>query len=151
MRTAPSNEGQNVGDICSYYAKRIAEVPSRLALLEITVRFFAECGYDCLRLWLLRPIALAILLTAIHPHVFAARQPKPAGGKATSSKIQPRDLIDINHASLEELKTLPGVQDALAAKIIRNRPYANKTQLSSKGIVSAAAYRRIRPLIIAKQ
>jgi hypothetical protein len=151
MRTAPSNEGQNVGDICSYYAKRFAEVPDRLALLEIIVRFFAEHGYDCLRLRLTRSIAVltiavAVFLTALNPHAFAARQ-----RKATSEKIRPRDLLDINHASVEELKTLPGIQDALAAKIIRNRPYANKTQLSSKGIVSAAAYRKIRALIIAKQ
>lgn len=100
---------------------------------------------------LLFTIAVAILLTVVNPHVFAARPLKSAGAKLTSAKIQPRDLVDINHASMEELKTLPGIQDALAAKIVRNRPYANKTQLSSRGIVSAAEYRRIRPLIIAKQ
>src|SRR6185503_6050535 len=75
IRTAPSNEGQNVGDICSYYAKRIAEVPGRLALLPIIVRFFAEHGYDCLRWRLIRPfslltIAVAILLTTLNPHAF---------------------------------------------------------------------------------
>lgn len=96
-------------------------------------------------------ITLAILLTAVNPHVFAARPPNSARAKATSVEIRPRDLVDINHASVEELKTLPGIQDALAEKIIRNRPYANKTQLSSRGIVPAATYRRIRPLIIAKQ
>jgi DNA uptake protein ComE-like DNA-binding protein len=104
----------------------------------------------------MRPIAVliisvAILLAAHTPHALAARQPKSSAAKATSSKIQPRDLVDINHASVEELKTLPGIQDALAAKIIWNRPYANKTQLASKGIVPAATYRKIRPLIIAKQ
>ena len=104
----------------------------------------------------MRPIAAltiagAIFLAALNPRELAARQPKSSGAKATSSKIRPRDLVDINHASLEELKTLPGIQDALAAKIIRNRPYANKTQLSSKGIVSAPEYRQIRLLIIAKQ
>jgi len=96
-------------------------------------------------------IFLAIFLTLLNPHVFAARPPKSAGAKAASGRIQARDLVDINHATVEKLKTLPGVQDALAEKIIRNRPYANKTQLSSRGIVSAATYRRIRPLIIAKQ
>lgn len=91
-------------------------------------------------------IVIAIFLIAPNRHSFAARYPK-----ATSEKIRPRELIDINHASVEELKKLPGIQDALAAKIIKNRPYANKTQLSSKGVVPAATYRRIRPLIIAKQ
>jgi DNA uptake protein ComE-like DNA-binding protein len=101
-------------------------------------------------------IVIAILLTMLNPHAFAAHtskspNAKPANAKATAARTRPRDLVDINHATPEELKTLPGIQDALAAKIIRNRPYANKTQLSSKGIVSAAAYRQIRPLIIARQ
>jgi DNA uptake protein ComE-like DNA-binding protein len=96
-------------------------------------------------------IAAAILLTALNPHAFAARRPQPAGAGEASARTRPRNLVDINHASLEDLKTLPGIQEALAQKIIRNRPYANKTQLSSRGIVPAATYRRIRPLIIAKQ
>ncbi len=62
-----------------------------------------------------------------------------------------RSLIDINHATLDELKTLPGILDANAAKIVKNRPYANKTQLSTKGVLSAATYARIRKFIIAKQ
>ena len=60
-------------------------------------------------------------------------------------------LIDVNHATLEQLKSLPGIQDATAAKIVKNRPYANKAQLSSKGVMSAATYKRIRNRIIAKQ
>jgi DNA uptake protein ComE-like DNA-binding protein len=60
-------------------------------------------------------------------------------------------LVDVNHASLDQLKSLPGIQEALAAKIVKNRPYANKAQLSSKGVISAATYKRIRSRIIAKQ
>ncbi|HVW07230.1 MAG TPA: helix-hairpin-helix domain-containing protein [Bryobacteraceae bacterium] len=92
---------------------------------------------------------LAIFLVSLRGGpALAARPPKPA--KATSTPVR-RDLIDINHATIDELKTLPGIQDALAAKIVKNRPYANKTQLSSKGVVSAATYKRIRTLVIAKQ
>lgn len=97
-------------------------------------------------------LAIAILLAMLNGEsLFAARSSKPAGAKATSVNVRPRDLIDINHATVEQLKLLPGIEDALAAKIVKNRPYANKTQLSSKGVVSAAEYRKIRPLIIAKQ
>ena len=60
-------------------------------------------------------------------------------------------LIDINRATLDELKTLPGIGDAYAGKIVKNRPYLNKTQLSSKGVIPVATYARIRALIIAKQ
>ena len=62
-----------------------------------------------------------------------------------------RGLVDINSASLEELKMLPGIQEARALAIVKNRPYLNKGQLLSRKILSAAEYRRIRDLIIARQ
>lgn len=74
-------------------------------------------------------------------------------GMPATVKSAPRSarLIDVNHASLDQLTSLPGIQEALAAKIVKNRPYANKAQLSSKGVISAATYKRIRSRIIAKQ
>ena len=59
-------------------------------------------------------------------------------------------LIDINSATIEELKTLPGVRDAMAQAIVKNRPYENKGQLASRKVISVAAYRQIRDLIIAR-
>jgi competence protein ComEA len=70
---------------------------------------------------------------------------------AAKSAPRARQLVDLNHATVDELKTLPGIQDAFAAKIVTNRPYANKSQLSTKGVLPAATYARIRALIIAKQ
>lgn len=60
-------------------------------------------------------------------------------------------LIDINHASMAELKALPGIQDAYATAIVRNRPYKNKGQLLSKQVIPEAVYEGIRRKIIAKQ
>jgi DNA uptake protein ComE-like DNA-binding protein len=61
------------------------------------------------------------------------------------------DLIDINSAAADQLKTLKGVDDAIAEKIIKNRPYATKDELVQKKILPRAAYEQIKYKIIARQ
>jgi len=80
-----------------------------------------------------------------------ARGANSAKTTAQSANVARSELVDINHANIDELKTLPGIQQAYAEKIVKNRPYANKTQLTSKGVIPNATYRKIRTLIIAKQ
>ena len=73
---------------------------------------------------------------------------KPADPKAPAGK---QELVDINSASDAELKTLPGIGDALIAKIVVNRPYANKTQLVSRKVLPESVYEKIKDRIVAKQ
>ena len=91
---------------------------------------------------------LARLVAVIVLTLLAGR---PGGSAPVRPAPKPAGLIDVNHASVEQLTSLPGIQEATAAKIVKNRPYANKSQLSSKGVIPAATYRKIRTLIIAKQ
>ncbi len=63
----------------------------------------------------------------------------------------PGALVDINRASTAELKSLPGIKDAYAAAIVKNRPYKNKKQLLSKQVIPEAAYGKIKSRIIAKE
>ena len=66
----------------------------------------------------------------------------------TTKKSKP---MDINTASADQLKTLPGVTDDLAGKIIAGRPYTGKDQLLKQKIVDKDEYAKLRPLIVAHQ
>jgi competence protein ComEA len=61
------------------------------------------------------------------------------------------NLIDINTASADQLKALPGLNDDDVRKIIAGRPYARKNQLKQKKIISAAVYDGIKSSIVAKK
>jgi DNA uptake protein ComE-like DNA-binding protein len=59
--------------------------------------------------------------------------------------------VDINNATSAELKKLPGVSDADAAKIIAGRPYATKAHLLTHKIIAGVTYENIKKHVIAKQ
>ena len=83
-----------------------------------------------------------------------APQTAPAAGKpaVTSKPAAPAaSLLDINSASLDDLKALKGVGDKRAADIVKGRPYKGKDDLLQKKIVPAAIYADIKDKIIAKQ
>jgi competence protein ComEA len=75
--------------------------------------------------------------------------PSTATTKAEATK--PAKLVDINSASRTELKTLAGIGEAEAARIIAGRPYLSKADLVSRNILPEGVYVALRHQIIAKQ
>jgi competence protein ComEA len=97
------------------------------------------------------PVATLLAQTAPQASSSATTVKGPVQSAKPTTKVPASKLIDINSATVEQLKTLPGINDTLAQKIVQGRPYRVKTELARKNIVSQAVYNKISGLVIAKQ
>ena len=84
-------------------------------------------------------IVSAMIVAALPAHSSAAPVPQASAA----------DKLDINAATADQLKALPGIGDALSQKIIAGRPYRTKLGLVHKKIISQSTYDKIKDQIIA--
>ena len=88
---------------------------------------------------------LALVLVQAANFMSASAQP------ATAAAADSAEKLDLNSATKDQLKALPGIGDVYSQKIIDGRPYRTKLDLVHKKILSQATYEKIKDLVIAKQ
>lgn len=72
----------------------------------------------------------------------------PAKPSATATAPK-AEMVDINTATEAQLKTLPGMTQADAAKVVKARPYRDVNELVSKKIVPDTEFAKIKDRITA--
>ena len=95
----------------------------------------------------LRVLVAVFLLLAVVGAVSLA----PLSSSLVIAATDKADLLDINTATPDQLKALPGIGDAYSEKIIKGRPYQRKDELVQKKILPRATYENIKYKIVAKQ
>ena len=82
------------------------------------------------------------------PAVRTKTAPRPAA--KVKAKAKPAIAqVDINRASKDDLKKLPGITDALAEKIIAGRPYLTKSRLVTQKVIPEGTYMAIKDQVMA--
>jgi DNA uptake protein ComE-like DNA-binding protein len=102
-----------------------------------------------------RFVQLVMFVVGLAVCTLPASADTPAKPDATkreaANPYNAKNQLDLNTAPKGELTKLPGIGDAYADAIIKNRPYSNKTQIKTKAGVPTATYDKIADMIVAKQ
>src|ERR1700758_4769323 len=100
---------------------------------------------------LMAQIAVLIFALSLVSGMASAQAKPAASGSPAAATKAATEKLDINTATKDQLKELPGIGDAYSQKIIDGRPYRAKNELVQKKIIPQATYDKVKDMIIAKQ
>jgi DNA uptake protein ComE-like DNA-binding protein len=90
-------------------------------------------------------VVIAVLIATATLAGAQAQMPKT--GDAIKAVTGP---LDLNTASLDQLKALPGVGEQYAKKIVDGRPFKKVDELMSKSVVPHQVFEQIKGLVAVK-
>ncbi len=97
----------------------------------------AGCGQPAYQVFAVRVASAPATAGAATP---AAAPPAAATKEAAGSARAEGGKLDLNRATAEELRRLPGISAAAIAAIAAGRPYTAKHQLLTRGVLSPGQY-----------
>jgi DNA uptake protein ComE-like DNA-binding protein len=96
-------------------------------------------------------LPLSLLALTVAAPVFAAEPATSTTHPSTPAKDTPHTaaapkagMVDINNATAVELKNLPGMTEADAARVIQGRPYKDAGELVTKKILPESEFAKIK-------
>jgi DNA uptake protein ComE-like DNA-binding protein len=108
------------------------------------------CYWHCAQLFrFVSPLLAVALFLLLQPaaHAYSLMQnyipPEVLHGRHLKHRVAIPDKVNINRAELSELQTLPGLDEALALKIIRLRPFSGLQDLRRIPMLSPPALNRL--------
>jgi competence protein ComEA len=92
-------------------------------------------------------VVLIVAVLVVGVTLAGAQTPKPAD----AMKAFTGTPLDLNSATLDQLKALPGVGEQYAKKIVDGRPFKKVDELMSKKVVPQNVYDQIKNLVAVTQ